>query len=123
MAKTDLLKLKEVDVWSLLLFVLYKMTSIQEMSTLGEMAYILPKDSLLKLCEYYGGETIRVPTLSELENMLSAIMLYHNVDICGMTIPAAIKKMGIGKVEYKGLTETYNKVKEALSTYAFKPRT
>ena len=123
MGKTDFLKLKEVDIWSLMLFVLYKTTDIQGMSTLGELAYILPKDSLLKLCEYYGGESIVIPTLKELENMMSAIMLYYNVDVCGMSIPAATKKMGIGKVEYKALLETYNKVKEVLSIYAFNPRT
>ena len=48
--KQELNKLKEMDVWSLMLFVLYNYQNIPEYSSISELAYILDKKNLLKLC-------------------------------------------------------------------------
>ena len=61
--KEELNQLKETDVYSMLLFVLYKMRGIEEYSILSELAYILDKKNLLNLCEYFGGLTIKIPTI------------------------------------------------------------
>lgn len=77
--KQELNKLKEMDVWSLMLFVLYNYQNIPEYSSISELAYILDKKNLLKLCEYFGGSTIRIPTIHELETTLYAMLLYNYV--------------------------------------------
>ena len=74
--KTEIAKLKEMDVYSLMLFALYKIKDIPEFSTLSEMAYVLDKDNLLKLCEYFGGLTIKIPTVEELQSIIYALVLY-----------------------------------------------
>ena len=48
--KEELNNLKTTDLFSLLLFVLYKIRDIEEYSTISELAYILDKESLLQLC-------------------------------------------------------------------------
>ena len=62
-------KLKYIDVYSLMLFAMFKLRDIPEYASLSEMVYILDKDSLLKLCEYFGGLTIKIPTIEELESI------------------------------------------------------
>ena len=68
---------KDKDIYSLCLFVLYKLTDIPEYTTLSELSYILDKDNMLKFCQYFGGSVIRVPTISELESTMSLLLLYH----------------------------------------------
>ena len=68
--------LKETDIYSLMLFAMFKLRDIPEYSSLSELVYILDKDSLLKLCEYFGGTTIKIPTIEELETLLYALTIY-----------------------------------------------
>ena len=84
--KTEIARLKEMDVYSLMLFALYKIKDIPEFSTLSEMAYVLDKDNLLKLCEYFGGLTIKIPTVDELQSIIYALVLYQYVDIDGLSL-------------------------------------
>ena len=57
-------KFKDKDTYSLAMFILYKLTNIPEYSINGELPYILDKKNLLNFCNYFGGRTIRVPTLT-----------------------------------------------------------
>ena len=61
----DLTTLKEPDLYSLSMFTLYKLVDIPEYSSISELSYILDKTNLLKLCEYFGGTTIKIPTLND----------------------------------------------------------
>ncbi len=53
--KNNLEKLKERDVMSLLMFCLYKLVDIPEYSSLSELCYVLDKNNLYNLCEFFGG--------------------------------------------------------------------
>ena len=99
--KEELNKLKDVDVYSLMLFVLYKTINIPEYSTLSELAYILDKESLLKLCEYFGGMTIKIPTISELENLIYSLVLYQYVNVEHMDYDKAIQLIGHSSSELR----------------------
>jgi hypothetical protein len=71
--KTELNNLKNMDIYSLLLFTLYQCRKSDEYSSLSELAYILDKQNLLNLCEYFGGLTIQIPTIDELESLLNSL--------------------------------------------------
>ena len=75
---SELRKLKTKDVYSLILFILYKLKEDPKYSTLSELAYILDKDSLLNLCQYYGGLTITIPTIAEIDRVVNSIDLRQN---------------------------------------------
>ncbi len=92
--KEELAKLRDTDIYSLILFSLYKLKDIKEYSTLSELAYILDKESLLKLCQYFGGLTIKIPTISELETLVYALVLYQKVNIDGESFKDVYTTMG-----------------------------
>lgn len=117
--KNELDKLKTVDIYSLLLFVLFKLRDIPEYNTLSELAYILEKDSLLNICEYFGGQTITVPTIEELEGLVHALLLYQYVELDGFSYNIAIKKLGLESYQLRRVKKDYKKICEILENYEF----
>ena len=111
--KNELDKLTTPDIYSMMLFVLYKSTEIPEYSSLSQLAYILDKDSLLKLCEFYGGLTIKVPTISQLENLLEGLLMYQLVDIEHQDFEEVSQQFE------KGVKDSYFHIKEILKNYKF----
>lgn len=120
--KENLLTLKDMDIWSLIFFALYKLKDIPEYSTISEMAYVLDKDNLLKLCEYFGGLTIKIPTIDELELLVHSLVLYQYVNIDGMDYEKAIEIVGKDSVDLRAVKSGYIKICEILSKYNFSPR-
>lgn len=120
--KQELEKLKEIDVWSLLLFALFKVKDIPQYASLSELAYILDKKNLLKLLEYFGGTTIKIPTIDEMESLLYALLLYQYVDIEKIPIEDALATLGVPSDKTKDYKLEYTKVKTVLNSYSFEPR-
>ena len=81
MIKQNLDNLKSADIYSMILFALYKLIDIPEYSALSELAYVLDRKNLLNLCEYFGGITIKIPTIDELTELTDALLLYQYVKI------------------------------------------
>lgn len=79
--RVDLSRLTDQDLTSLLLFSLYKLHEDPNYSTLSQLAFLLDKESLIKLLKLYGGTTIKVPTIDEFQLLLSALNVYNNVNI------------------------------------------
>lgn len=120
--KQELEKLKEIDVWSLLLFALFKVKDIPQYASLSELAYILDKKNLLKLLEYFGGTTIKIPTIDEMESLLYALLLYQYVDIEKIPMEDALVTLGVPSDKTKDYKLEYTKVKTVLNNYSFEPR-
>ena len=117
--KEELNQLKETDVYSMLLFILYKMKNIDEYSTLSELAYVLDKQNLLNLCEYFGGITIRVPTIDELESLLNSLLLYQYIEIDGLSYEEAVSKVGFESYDLRSVKRDYLKISKLLEAYSF----
>ena len=120
--KEELNKLKELDIYSLMMFVLFKIRDIPEYSSLSEMAYILDKDNLLKLCEYFGGTTITIPTIDELESLIYSLVLYQYVDIDGIDYKDAVQIIGHKSKDLRKVKSDYAKIKDVLKEYSFESR-
>lgn len=107
--KEDFKRLKERDVYSILLFILFQLGTIPKYRILRDMLFMLDRKTLLKLCEYYGGKTVTFPTTEELERALKLLALYEHADIEGKTIQAS---------DYdEDLIKDYIKLREVLSNY------
>jgi hypothetical protein len=117
--KTELDKLTEADIYSLMLFALYKSNELPEYSSLSQLSYILDKDNLLKLCEYYGGTTIRIPTVKELEELLNALLLFQLVDVENRDYEEVIKDFRAKMGDTNALVGRYCVLKDLLSEYKF----
>lgn len=120
--KTKLSSLKERDVYSLGLFCLYKLIGTPEYSSISELAYVLDKKNLLNFCEYFGGQTITVPTTDELENLIYSLLLYQYVKIENMDYDEAIQLIGHESKDLRAVKANYRKLLEVLRDYTFQVR-
>ena len=117
MIKDDIKTLKDVDIYSLSMFVLYKLINIPEYCTISEIPYILDKENTLKLCEYFGGRTIKVPTIEELHSIMNILLLYQYVNIEGKNYTDSLKAIGFESKDYRKVKSIYNKLCDILSDY------
>lgn len=120
--KTELNNLQEPDIFNLLLFALYQGKNIPEYNGLCELAYILDKDNLLKLCEFFGGLTITIPTIQEIEILLQGLLLYQKIDIEHKDADKECYRVGRSYEETKQILTAYANLKELLSKYNFNSR-
>ena len=117
--KTELENLKEKDIYSLMMFALYKAKDLPEYATLSELAYILDKESLLKLCEFFGGLTKTIPTVDELENIVYALFMFEQVDIQGKDYTEVYEDMRNKEIDANHVKDSYLLIKELLKEYKF----
>lgn len=117
--KSELNNLTEKDVYSLVLFAMYKMNESSEYSALSQLAYILDKENLLKLCEYFGGLTIRVPTINELETFVYALQIYQSVVFDKKPFDQCIDRLKDVDVQIEKIIECYNVLCDVLKNYNF----
>lgn len=111
----DIKKLTTDDLYSLALFTLYKLKGTKEYSTLCELIYMLDRDTMLSLCELYGGVTITIPTIKELKSLLYAIEIHSEIRDKNETLERLLKSIPL---EYRiESRNAYNKIKEVLSNY------
>lgn len=120
--KNELKKLKEIDIWSLMLFVLYNFQKIPEYSTISELAYILDQKNLLKFCEYFGGQVIKVPTIDQVEETILAMLLYQYIDVEKIPEQEAIELLRAEKSKEKAIKNCYRSLKYVLSNYTLSTR-
>ena len=98
----DISLTEELD-FHYLLELLPPLKSIPEFEWLPELFSIVGFDSLINLCRYAGGETIRIPTVEELSDSIDALQWFYDVYI-------KKEKLAVG-IPYR-LIETVNKIKE-----------
>lgn len=124
MKKSYLIKtLEEMDVkdvYSLLLFVLYKLKDDKKFSTLSELVYILDKDSLFNLLGVFGGLTITIPTTKDLKLVVNGLLIYQLVNLENRDLMTSIKEVNKGEYTEAELKEVYLKICEVVQNYEFK---
>ena len=111
--------LNKTDVYSLLLFTLYKMKEVPEYSTLSELCYILDGDNLSKFLSYFGGMTIKVPTLRDMRLLLQGLLLYQYVNIEEGEYNEALKAL-VDEFSEEEIKTVYDKIVEVTKNYDFR---
>ena len=115
-------KLSTRDIYSILLFVLFKTTELPEQSTLSELAYILDQQSLLKLCEYFGGTTITIPTIEDLEVLTYCLLVYNDVVVEKQDLNTVLSKLPVESNLVKKIRAKYLDMVKVLDEYEFVER-
>lgn len=111
--------LNKTDIYSLMLFTLYKMNDDPKYSTLSELCYILDGDNLSKLLSYYGGMTIKIPTLREMRLLLQALLLFQYVNLEKGTFEEGLKAVTEDEFEPEEIKSTYKLLLEVVDNYEF----
>ena len=122
MINDELLNLKEVDIYSLAMFALYKLVDVPEYSSISELPYILDKQNMLRLCDYFGGRTIKIPTTEELYSLMNILLLYQYVNIDHKDYKEAIELIGFDSKDLRKVKTVYTKLCSVLKNYKFKPK-
>jgi len=76
----DLLLTEELD-FAYLLELMPPLEGVEEFALLPELFSIIGHEKLLLLCNYAGGETIRIPTLQELADSIEALQWFYDVHV------------------------------------------
>lgn len=118
--KQSLNELSYTDIYSLILFAIYKLDDDPKYSTLSELVYTMDKDSLFNFLECFGGLTIKVPTVKELMVVINALLLYQDVNVEGVPFNDAIKNVNLKEYHLKDIKDAYEKICNVLSQYSFK---
>lgn len=116
---SEINKFKTKDIYNLMLYILYKVSDDPQYSTLSQLSYILNKEDLLKLCSYYGGLTIKIPSIDELELMLNALFVFYEVDIQKQDMTKTLNNFQTTISERYKIKKAYSVIKNTLKDIDF----
>lgn len=124
MAKSNIVKglnaLNSKDIYSMMLFALYKIKDVPEYSTLSELVYVLDKESLFNFLSVFEGLTIKIPKLSELQEVIYGLMLYTLVNVEEVPYDIALQEVLLPNVNEKSLIKCYNTICDVVDLNDFK---
>ena len=116
--KANLNTLHLSDIYSLILFIIYKLQDIPEYAVLSELCYLLDGSNLTRLLTYFAGKTITIPTEEEFATMTNALLLYQYINIDGMTLVDAQAKLeDITPKQLDKITELYLQILPIMRQY------
>ena len=116
--KNSLNNLHLSDIYSLILFILYKVQDIPEYAVVSELCYLLDGANLTRLLTYFAGRTVTFPTEEEFSNVSNALLLYQYINIEGKSLVEAQSKLENTTPKQKEkITELYLKILPVMSQY------
>ena len=116
--KKDFKDFTECDIYSLIMFIMYKSNQLPEYSALSQLSFILDSKNLLNLCEYFGGINLHIPTIAELENYIVALTLYKKVHFDNVDFNEAVNEIDDCYDEYN-IKEIYCSICDVIKDYSF----
>lgn len=106
------------DIYSLMLFVLFKIQEIPEYAVTSELCYLLDGANMTRLLTYFAGRTVKFPTEAELAVVTNALLMYQYINLDGDTFVAAQNKLGkLSKKELDKVTELYIQLLPIMKQY------
>ena len=116
--KQNLNNLHLSDIYSLMLFVMYKLQDVPDYAALSELCYLLDGSNLTRLLTYFAGKTLQVPTNEEFVNMSKAMLMYQYINIDGHTLVEAQSRLENVTAKQKDeITELYLKILPIMRQY------
>ena len=116
--KKNLNSLHLSDIYSLMLFILFKVQEIPEYAVTSELCYLLDGANMTRLLTYFAGKTVTFPTETEMAIVTNALLMYQNINIDGDTFVAAQNKLkDLTKKEKDKVTELYIQILPIMKQY------
>lgn len=112
--------LNKNDIYSMLLFILFKLKDDVKYSTLSELAYVLDGDNLPRFLKYFGGLNITIPTLKDLRLVTQGLLLYQYVNLEEeVDFKKALDAVCGDEFSADDIKEVYGKIIEIVNNYSF----
>ena len=116
--KKNLNSLHLSDIYSLMLFILFKVQEIPEYAVTSELCYLLDGANMTRLLTYFAGRTVTFPTEAEMAIVTNALLMYQYINIDGNTFTAAQNKLeNLTKKEKDKVTELYIQLLPIMKQY------
>lgn len=116
--KKELNSLSLSDVYSLMLFILFKLEDIPEYAVVSELSYLLDSRSLTRLFTYFAGKTITIPTKEEFQAVTNALLMYQKINIDGKSyVDAQNELVGLTKKQKEIVSDIYLKLIPIVNNY------
>ena len=116
--KKSLNSLHLSDIYSLMLFILFKVQEIPEYAVTSELCYLLDGANMTRLLTYFAGKTVTFPTEAEMAVVTNALLMYQYINIDGETFTTAQNKLeGLTKKEKDKVTELYVQILPIMKQY------
>lgn len=116
--KKNLNTLHLSDIYSLMLFILFKVQEVPEYAVTSELCFLLDGANMTRLLTYFAGKTITFPTEAEMTVVTNALLLYQYINIDGETFTAAQNKLGkLTNKEKDKVTELYVQLLPIMKQY------
>lgn len=116
--KKNLNNLHLSDIYSLMLFILFKVQDIPEYAVTSELCYLLDGANMTRLLTYFAGRTVTFPTEAEMTIVTNALLMYQYINIDGDTFTAAQNKLGkLTKKEKDKVTDLYIQLLPIMKQY------
>ena len=109
--------LKEKDIYSTLLYCLYKLNKSEKYSTISSLMWALDKDSLLNLLTLFGGVEMKIPTIYDMRVVAYSLLLYQFLDLnkdCE-SIEDAVAKVNILDVSKEDVVSAYLELRDIIN--------
>ncbi len=116
--KKNLDSLHLSDIYSLILFILYKVQEIPEYAVTSELCYLLDGANMTRLLTYFAGRTITIPTEEEFATVTNALLMYQYINIDGESFTNAQAKLkDLTKKQKEKVTELYLEILPIMRQY------
>lgn len=108
------------DVWSMLLFCLYKLQDDPNWLTLSELSFVLNGTDLSRFLSYFENMTITIPPLKDLRLLVKSLTVYQLVTFENMDLNSAAISVQDTEFTKDELKLMYLKISEVLKDYEFR---
>lgn len=116
--KANLNSLKLSDIYSLMLFIMYKTKEIPEYAVLSELCYLLDSNGIQRLLTYFAGKTITIPTEEEFQMLTNALLMYQYINIEQRSFTEAMSSLGkLTAKQKEKVTDLYVKIIPIINNY------
>jgi len=116
--KASLNSLHLSDIYTLMLFAMYKIKEIPDYAVLSELCYLLDGGNLTRLLTYFAGRTITFPSADDFTVMSNALLLYQYVNIDGESLANAQTKLNVESKKLRDrITELYLQLLPIMKEY------
>lgn len=116
--KKDINNLHLSDIYSLMLFVLFKVQEVPEYAVISELCYLLDGANMTRLLTYFAGKTVKFPSESDLAVVTNALLMYQYINLDGETFVSAQNKLGkLSKREMDKVTDLYVQLLPIMKQY------